>query len=107
LQDTSNSDVFRVSVKHEKAAESLQRRKAEHRSPLSIRRLHQDECREPKRRGLNEISNRNGRVLRGELVDETLSSSLLVAELSKLWNRNCCLVKDPVKVGDLFRQEDL
>jgi hypothetical protein len=106
LQDTSNSDVFWVSVKPEKTAESLRRSVAEHRSPLAIRRLHQDECREPKRRGL-EKSNGAGTVSRVELVEETVRSSLLVAELSKLWNRNCSLVKDPVKVGKLFRQEDM
>jgi hypothetical protein len=96
-----------MSVKLEKAAESLQRCVAEHRSPLAIRRLHQDECREPKGRGLNEVSNRSDPVSHEELRDETVRSSLIVAELSKLWNRNCTLVKDPVNVGNLFRQEDL
>lgn len=107
MQDTSNSDEFWASVKLEKAAESLQRCMAQHRSPLSIRRLRQNECREPKRRRQSEILNRNDTVVCGELISETVHSSLLVAELSELWNRNCSQVKDTVKVGKLFRQEDL
>jgi hypothetical protein len=92
-----------MSVKLETAADSLQRCVAEHRSPLAIRRLRQDECREPEGRGPDEVSNRSDPVSR----DETVRSSLIVAELSKLWNRNCSLVKDPMNVGNLFRQEDL
>lgn len=105
LQDTSNSDVFGVSVKHEKAAKSLQRCMTKHSSPLSLRRLYQDECRELRRRGLSEVMNISGRVLRGQLVDERVQPKIrLVAQLANMCGtNNCSQVKDP---GNLLKQEE-
>jgi phosphohistidine phosphatase SixA len=70
LQDSSNGDAFVMSVKHGKAAEPLQRCVARHSLPIYVRQVLQDDCRELKRRGLKEVMNRSGRVLRRQLLDE-------------------------------------
>jgi hypothetical protein len=110
LQDTSNSDVFGVSVKHGKAAEPLQRCLAKRSSPVYIRQLHQDECRELRRRGLKEVMNRSGRVLRGQLVDGKVHPKVkYIAHFSKIYSTNDCCQKneESVKVENLFSQEEL
>ncbi|KAJ9581292.1 hypothetical protein L9F63_023526, partial [Diploptera punctata] len=83
--DTSNNDVFGVSVIHEKATLSRQGCMDNTRLPLSIRRLHQDECRELKRRGLDNVMNTGGRVLRRD-SEEKLKFTDIKNELMKRSN---------------------
>ena len=64
------SDVFGKTVVHEKATPLQKRRLSKSKLPLSIRRLYQDECRELKRKGLENVMKKGGRILRNHAEDK-------------------------------------